>query len=77
MSKLPKLQVKRTFGYPLEETRDFEQAKYFPFCQHIIIMVENQVINSYEELVQLVAQAPYKDQESLEVVMTPLWPAGG
>ena len=72
MSKLPKLKVKRTFGYPLEETRDFEQAKYFPFCQHIIIMVENQVINSYEELIQLASQDSYQDKEFLEVTILPL-----
>ncbi len=86
MSKLPKLKVKRTFGYtpgagpayPIEETCDFEQAKSFPYGHAgTFIMAENQVINSYEELVQLASQDSYRDKEFLEVVVGPLVSAGG
>ena len=86
MPKLPKLKVKRTFGYtpgegqvyPTEETYDFEQAKSFPY-DHIgtLILVENQVINSYDELVQLASQDYCRDKEFLEVIMAPLIGAGG
>jgi len=69
MSKLPKLKVKLNVGRLNEEIRDFEQAKYLPFCDHLIILAEGQVINSYEELVQLAAQDCYKDKESLEVLV--------
>ena len=78
MSKLPKLKVRRTWN-PVEETHDLEQARHLLFSRgaDMLVIVEGQMVNSYEELVQLAAQEPYKDKESLEVVMTPLWPAGG
>jgi hypothetical protein len=71
MSKLPKLKVKRPFGYPREEIRELEQAQYFLFSSGsgALVVVEGQVVNSYEELVQLAAQERYKDREFLEVVM--------
>ncbi len=70
MSRLPKLKVKMHIGHSSEEISDFEQGRYLPFSDHVLILVEGQVINSYEELVQLVAQDCYKDKESLEVVVT-------
>ena len=78
MPKLPKLKVKRTWN-PVEETHDLEQARNLLFNRgtDMLVIVEGQMVNSYEELVQLAAQDAYKDKESLEVVMTPLWPAGG
>lgn len=78
MSELPKLKVKRTWN-PVEETHELEQARHLLFSRgaDILVIVEGHMVSSYEELVQLVTQAPYKDKESLEVVMTPLWPAGG
>ena len=51
-----------------EEIRDFEQGKYLPFnTEHMWIIVENQVITSYEDLVRLAADSRYKDKEFLEV----------
>ena len=79
MSRLPKLRLKKPFGYPFEEIRDFEQAQYFLFSYRAsaVVMVEGQVINSYEELVQLATEDCYKDQESLEVVLLPAVVGGG
>ncbi len=78
MPKLPKLKVRRSWN-PVEETHDLEQARNLLFNRgtDMLVIVEGQMVNSYEELVQLAAQDAYKDKESLEVVMTPLWPAGG
>ncbi len=78
MSKLPKLKVRKTWN-PVEETHDLEQARHLLFGRgaDMLVIVEGQRVDSYEELVQLATQNPYKDKESLEVVMTPLWPAGG
>ena len=78
MSELPKLKIKKTWN-PVEEIHDLEQSRHLLFSRgsDMLIIVEGQMVNSYEELVQLVAQAPYKDRESIEVIMTPLWPAGG
>ena len=79
MSRLPKLKLKKPFGYPLEEIRDFEQAQYFLFSYgaSAIVIVEGQEINSYEELVQLAAQDRYKDKELLEVELLPAVIGGG
>ncbi len=76
MPDLPKLKVKLLVGRVSEEIRDFEQAKYLPFCYHVLIFVEGQVVNSYEELVHLAAQDCYKDKEFLEVVVTQLADGG-
>ena len=78
MSKLPKLKVKKTpFGYSDEETYVFEQAKNFSYGQGSFVMVEGQVVNSYEELVRLVNRDDYKDREFLEIVLVPFMDVGG
>ena len=72
------MKIKRTWN-PVEETHDVEQARHLLFDRgaDMLVIVEGQMVSSYEELIQLVEQDNYKDKEALEVVMTPLWPAGG
>lgn len=78
MAKLPKLKVKRLFGYPDEDICELEQAKYrFNYGGDVVIMVEGQVVNSHEELVQLATQDNYKDREFLEVVLITELVGGG
>ena len=72
MTKLPKLEVKGLGWDVSEQIRDFEQAKCLPFGHNIIIVVEGQVIGSYEELVQLATQHRYKDKEFLQVTFLPI-----
>jgi hypothetical protein len=74
MSKLPKLKIRKPCGYPAEEIRDFEQAKYFLFSYgpNTLVVVEGRVINSYQELIQLATQGHCKDKEFLEVILTPV-----
>lgn len=69
MSKLPKLLVKRPrhYPYPLTEVCSLEQAQHFLFDPGLIVIVEGQATNSYEELVQLASQDHHKDKEFLEV----------
>ena len=78
MSKLPKLRIKRTWN-PVEETHDLEQARHLLFDRgtDMLVIVEGQRVSTYEELAQMALHEKYKNKESLEVVMTPLWPAGG
>ncbi len=76
MSKLPKLRVKDLVEHSSEEIRDLEQAKCLPFCHHVLIFVEGQVVDSYEELVHLAALDCYKGKESLEVLVTPAMGGG-
>ena len=78
MSKLPKLKVKLPFGYPNEDICELEQSKYrFSYGGEVLVVVEGQVVNSYEELVQLVKQEDYKNKEFLEVTLLPAIVGGG
>ncbi|MDP2931073.1 MAG: hypothetical protein Q8O05_01075 [Chloroflexota bacterium] len=78
MANLPKLRIKRAWN-PTEEVREMAQARQLLFERgpDMVILVEGQHVRSYEEMVEMVKEAPYKDKDSLEVVITPLWPAGG
>ena len=76
MTKLPKLKIKGLGWDTSEEIRDFDQAKHLPFGHDVTIVVEDQVVKSYEELVQLVASHHYEDKEFLEVTFLPII-AGG
>lgn len=74
----PKLKVMKPFGYPYEEVRNFEESRYFLFSYGAAaVVVEGQVINSYEELVRLASQDRYKDRELLEVLIVPPLTGGG
>lgn len=73
MTEAPKLKVKGLGWDVAEEVRDFEQARYFPFgSSDVIIVVEDEVIRSYDDLVQLVAKGCFKDKEYLEVMFLPI-----
>ena len=77
MTKLPKLKIKTIRElHPVEEVRDFEQAKYL-FAADAVILVEGYRIVSYEELVQLASQETYRNYEFLEVVLLPFEFGGG
>ena len=78
MTKLPKLRIKRAWN-PTEEVQEMAQARHLLFERgpDMVILVEGQHVRSYEDMVEMVKEAPYKDKDSLEVVITPLWPAGG
>jgi len=78
MSKLPKLKIQSPFGSGNEgDICDLEQAKHrLSYGSESVVLVDGQVVNSYEELVQIVAQERYKDKEFLKVVLLPLI-AGG
>ena len=76
MSKLPKLKIKPIFSTGAEaDICDLEQAKNrFDYAYETIVLVEGQVVNSYEELVQIATQ--YQNKEFLEVTLLPFI-AGG
>jgi hypothetical protein len=78
MSDLPKIKVIRPAGYPSGEIRELEQARYFLFSygSGTIVVIDGQVVNSYEELVQLASQEHYRDREFLEAMVAPLFSGG-
>jgi len=68
LKKLPKLIIRGLGWDTSEEIRDFDQAKYLPFgSDDLVIVVEEQVVRSLEDLLQLVALEQYKDKEYLEI----------
>jgi len=81
MSQLPKLKVKWWFfGCPGEETTcDLEQARdvVFDYRPGILIFVEGEMVNSYEELAQVAAQDQHKDKEALDVALVFMEISGG
>jgi hypothetical protein len=78
MSEFPKLKIKRTWN-PVEETHDLEEVRDLLFNRgaDLLVIVEGQRVSTYDELVQMAEHEKYRSKESLDVVMTPLWPAGG
>ena len=70
--KLPKLKVDGLGWDVSKEICDFEQAKYFPYTEELVIVAEGQVIQSYEDLVRLFDQGRFKDKELLEVSFLPI-----
>ncbi|MFC2013346.1 hypothetical protein ACFLU8_00395 [Chloroflexota bacterium] len=76
---MPKLKIISTLRYN-DEICDLEQAKDILFRSSGIlthVVVEGQLIQSYEDLVQLISQEQYKDREFLEVRELPIMPGGG
>ena len=71
MSNLPKLRIKLPFGNPDEEIVDLEQARYrFHFGgDMVMLMIDGQAPQTYEELVQMVSQDKYKDREFIDAEM--------
>lgn len=80
MAELPKLKIKKHFGSPVEERIcDLDQARDFLLSclpdahrARVLIAVEGQLINSYDELVQLVNRDCYKDKEFIEIGIYPI-----
>jgi len=73
-SKLPKLKVTDwSYGHPEETVREFEQAKDFlNLDPTLLVMVEGEVLVSYNELIRLVGQGHYQGKECLHVELVPL-----
>jgi PDZ domain-containing secreted protein len=67
---MPKLLVK-FFGDPGEDLCELEDAKYLLDFTGRIVVVDGQEIRSYDELVKIVDQEKYRDQEFIEVVQIP------
>ena len=76
MGNFPQLKVKGLGRSGSEDIRDFEQARHLPFGHGIMIVVEGQVVRSYEALVHFASKDNYKDKEFLEVKILPLLGGG-
>jgi len=72
---MPKLLVK-FFGDPGEDVCELEDARYLIDFSDRIVVVDEQEVRSYEELVKIVGQEKYRDQEIIEVVQIPVITGG-
>ncbi len=67
---MPKLLVK-VFGDPGEDIYELEEARYlFDFANQIVV-IDGQNARSYDDLLKMVSQEKYRDQEFIEVVQIP------
>ncbi len=73
MKKLPKVMVEGLGWDVTKKMCDFEQARYFPYdSRDLTIVVEQQVIRSYEDLLKLVSHEDYKERDILNVKFLPV-----
>jgi PDZ domain-containing secreted protein len=72
---MPKLLIK-FFGDPGEDLCELEDAKYLLDFADRIVVVDGQEIRSYDELVKIVEQDKYRNQEIIEVVQIPAMTGG-
>ncbi len=69
MPELPRLKVTTHWvdAQPTEQVLDFEQARLLLFDYGNIVVVEREVVRSYEELVRLASQDRFKGRTYLDV----------
>jgi hypothetical protein len=61
----------KVFGYPGEDIIELEQARDYLKFESIIVLVEGQRVQSWDELVRLIDRDKYANQESIEVMLVP------
>ena len=67
---MAKLLVK-FFGDPGDEVCELEDARYLIDFTDRIVVVDEQEIRSYDELVETINQEKYRDREIIEVIQIP------
>ena len=65
---MPKLIIK-IFGDSVGDVYDLQEARNFMNFSEHIIGVNGKRVNSLEELMQIMAQPEYRDQEFIEITM--------
>jgi len=75
---LPKLRIRLPSDHEAQDVYSVEEARYrFNWGRDpFLVVVEGQVVRSFEELLDLASQDRFKDREFLEVEIQPLL-AGG
>jgi len=73
MARLPRIKITLPFDNVADDYCDLEEARH-RFDWHsdsFIIVVNEQVVSSYEELIRLASQDCYADVEFLEIQLLP------
>jgi hypothetical protein len=72
MSFVPKLKISGLGWGESGELYDFERAQYLPFDRDMVITADNNIIHSYEDLVELSKSEPFRTREFLEITFLPI-----
>jgi hypothetical protein len=72
VNNLPELKVSGLGWDDTGKLIDFQQARYFPFSQDLIITVDGLVVDSFEEMVSLAARGTFLGKPCLEVLILPV-----
>ena len=76
MQKFPKLKISGLGWESGGELRDLEDARYFAFTEDLIVTLEGQVVNSYDDIQRIAASEGMQDKDYLELTFLPFI-AGG
>jgi hypothetical protein len=74
--RLPRLKITGLGWESGEETWDFEQARYFPYREWLLVTVEGRVVKSYEDVLALASEDRYRGKEYLNVIFLPIMVGG-
>ena len=72
LSNLPKLRMEPPNNGDTEATYDLQQAKTNLFNYGALVMVEGQLVQSYDELVRLAEHEHYRNKEFLNARVLPM-----
>ena len=77
MSMLPKLEIRKSAGYPNVEVLDFESARDYleylwSYGSAVKVFVEGEVIASYDKLLELAGRDCYREKKVLKVDVHPI-----
>ena len=72
MGNRPKLKVTGLGWDAPEEIWEFDQARYFPYAEWIMIVAEGRVVKTFEELVAVAERDENRNKEFLEINFLPI-----
>jgi hypothetical protein len=72
LESYPKMRIIRESIENPVEIWDFEQAENLPFGKQQIVVVEGNLVNSYNEFLKLFKNREYQNKEYLEILLLPL-----
>lgn len=73
---LPKLKIEGLSWDADGEVWDFEQARYLPFGENVVVAAEGQVVTSYEDILAMTEMDQHRDKSVFRITLLPLMVGG-
>ena len=73
---LPKLKIKGLGWEADGEVWDFEQARYLPFGENVVVAAEGQVVSSYEDILAMTEMDQHRNKSVFCITLLPLMVGG-